>query len=263
METAAANGVQVLALTDHDSTEGLPEAKEAAARLGLELIPGIEISVRHREVDVHLLGLAFEVNTGPLQAFLAAQRNGRLGRAERMVDKLRENGIDVSLDRIFVIAGDATVGRPHVARALMEAGYVTSVAEAFDVWLGNDRPAYAGRERLDPKQAIELIHSAGGVTVAAHPPFMGPAFEDIVGELAAMGLDALETYYKHYERDLVARLRLLATKHGLASSGGSDYHGLGNSNDREIGDIPFPDAAVDAFLDYLQANSANVRLTAR
>lgn len=261
METAAANGVQVLALTDHDSTEGLPEAEEAAKRLGLELIPGIEISVRHHGIDVHLLGLAFEVTTEPLQAFLASQREGRLGRAERMVGKLKENGIQLSLDRVFAIAGDATVGRPHVARALMEAGHVATVAEAFDVWLGDDRPAYVSRERLNPKQAIDLIHAAGGIAVAAHPPFMGPNFEDVVAELAALGMDGLETYYKHYEPDLVARLTSLALKNGLAASGGSDYHGLGNSNDREIGDIPFPDAAVDAFLNYLQANSANVRIT--
>lgn len=261
METAATNGVQVLALTDHDSTEGLPEAEEAANRLGLELIPGIEISVRHGEIDVHLLGLAFEVTTDPLQKFLASQREGRLGRADRMVRKLAENGVQLSLERVFAIAGDATVGRPHVARALMEAGYVETVAEAFDVWLGNDRPAYVSRERLSPKEAIDLIHAAGGVVVAAHPPFMGPNFEKIVGELALLGMDGLETYYKHYETDLVARLRSVAKKNGLAMSGGSDYHGLGNMYDREIGDIPFPDAAVDEFLEYLRANSANVRIT--
>lgn len=261
METAAANGVQVLALTDHDSTEGLAEAEVAAGRLGLELIPGIEISVRHGDIDVHLLGLAFEVTSEPLQAFLSSQREGRLGRADRMVRKLAENGIQISLDRVFAIAGDATVGRPHVARALMEAGHVATVAEAFDVWLGNDRPAYVGRERLSPGQAIDLIHAAGGVVVAAHPPFMGPTFEEVVRELAALGMDGLEAYYKHYDSEMVARLESVALKNGLTMSGGSDYHGLGNLNDREIGDIPFPGAAVDAFLDYLQANSANVRIT--
>lgn len=261
METAAANGVQVLALTDHDSTEGLQEAESAANRLGLELIPGIEISVRHGDIDVHLLGLAFEVTSDPLQNFLASQREGRLGRADKIVEKLAKNGVHLSLDRVFAIAGDATVGRPHVARALMEAGHVETVAEAFDVWLGNDRPAYVGRERLNPKQAIDLIHAAGGVVVAAHPPFMGANFEQAVGELAALGMDGLETYYKHYEPELVRRLESVAEKNGLAMSGGSDYHGLGNQNDREIGDIAFTDEAVDAFLDYLQANSANVRIT--
>jgi predicted metal-dependent phosphoesterase TrpH len=261
METAAANGVEVLALTDHDNTAGLDEAEVAANRLGLELIPGIEISVRYQSFDVHLLGLAFEVTTEPLQRFLASQRHGRFGRAELMIERLAENGVDIRLERVYEIAGDATVGRPHVARALMEAGYVKSVAEAFDTWIGDNGPAYVSRERLDPKQAIDLIHSAGGVVVAAHPPFIGPTFEAVISELAALGMDGLEVYYKHYEPDLVARLKGIATRNGLAMSGGSDYHGLGNPTDREIGDIPFPDDACDSFLEYLRNNSANVRIT--
>ena len=261
METAAANGVEVLALTDHDSTEGLAEAESVARNLGLELIPGIEISVRYRELDVHLLGLAFEVDTGPLQEFLASQRDGRFGRAGQIVQKLRDLGVEIDLDRVFEIAGDATVGRPHVARALLQAGHVRSVAEAFDRWIGNDGPAYVGREHLDPRKAIALIHSAGGVAVAAHPPFVGPDFPEIVDELAALGLDGIEAHYKHYDPDLVSRLQSVADAHGLAKSGGSDYHGLGNLNDREIGDIPFPGPAVDEFLEFLRTNSANARLT--
>ena len=261
MQTAAANGVQVLALTDHDSTEGLREAGTAAERLGLQLIPGIEISVRYGEFDVHLLGLAFEVTAEPLQAFLASQRHGRHGRAAVMVQRLAENGVEISLDRVYEIAGDAAVGRPHVALALVEAGHVASVSAAFDTWIGDDGPAFVGRERLDPRRAIELIHSAGGAVVAAHPPFIGPTYEAVITELAALGLDGLETYYKHYEPDLVARLRALAARNSLAMSGGSDYHGLGNATDREIGDVPFPEHAVEKFLQYLRSNTANVRIT--
>ena len=257
VETAAANGVRVLALTDHDTTEGLAEAAAAAAAAGLRLIPGIELSVDLDGVDAHLLGFGFDIEHGPLQAYLSEQREGRVGRMKRMVRVLGEHGVTVEAGRVLEIAGEASVGRPHVARALVEAGYVGSVAEAFDEWLGDGRPGHITRDRLTPGAAIDLLHEAGGVVFVAHPVFLGEAYEEAVATLAAMGLDGMETYYKHYGEETIAAHEALAAKLGLGRSGGSDYHGLGNPNDREIGEIPFPDDAVAAFMAFLNSRGVH------
>ncbi len=257
VETAAANGVRVLALTDHDTTAGLAEAGAAAAAAGLRLIPGIELSVDLDGVDAHLLGFGFDIEHGPLQAYLSEQREGRVGRMKRMVRVLGEHGVTVEAGRVLEIAGEASVGRPHVARALVEAGYVGSVAEAFDEWLGDGRPGHITRDRLTPAEAIDLLHEAGGVVFVAHPVFLGEAYEEAVATLAAMGLDGMETYYKHYGEETIAAHEALAAKLGLGLSGGSDYHGLGNPNDREIGEIPFPDDAVAAFKAFLNSRGVH------
>ena len=252
METAAANGVRTLALTDHDTTEGLPEARAAAEAAGLRLISGIELSVDLDGVDAHLLGFGFDTGYGPLQAYLSEQREGRVGRMKRMVRVLGEHGVTIDAERVQAIAGEASVGRPHVARALVEAGYVGSVAEAFDTWLGDGKPAHITRDRLTPAEAIALLHEAGGAVFVAHPVFLGDDYDARVADLAGMDLDGLETYYKHYDAETVAAHEALAEKLGLARSGGSDYHGLGNPNDREIGDIPFEDGAVAEFVAFLE-----------
>ena len=250
--TAADNGVRTVALTDHDSTEGLAEAEAEARRNGVRLIPGMELSTDLGAADVHLLGYGFDTRAPALQEFLRWQREGRIGRARRIVEILAKEGMAIELSRVLEIAGEATVGRPHVARALMERGYVATVQEAFDRWLGNGKPADVNREKLDPPDAIRLVHEHRGVVFVAHPVFIGADYHAVVGQLAAWGLDGVETFYKHYDAALVADHAALARGLGLATSGGSDYHGLGNADDREIGDIPFPDEEVDAFVAFLE-----------
>ncbi len=257
METAAAKGVRALSLTDHDTTEGLAEARAAADRVGLQLVPGIELSTDLGKADVHLLAYGFDVEARPLQDFLRWQREGRLSRVQTIVGILRENGMPIEVDRVLQIAGEATVGRPHVARALLEKGYVASVQEAFDLWLGNGKPADVNREKLIPMDAIRLIHDHGGVVFVAHAVFIGDDYPEAVEQLARWGLDGIETYYKHYDAETIRAHERIAARLGLAMSGGSDYHGLGNPDDREIGDIPFPDEHVDAFLDYLERQGVN------
>lgn len=258
VETAAARGVRYLALTDHDTTAGIQEAVQTAGRLGLGFVPGIEISAEYGGQDVHLLGFGIDVESAALQEFLAWQRDGRGRRMEASVELLAKHGVAVDLARVQEIAEGASIGRPHLARAMVEAGYVDSVQEAFDTWLAEGRPGYVGRERLAPREAIDLIHRAGGAVFAAHPVFLGDDYADVIRELAPMGLDGLETYYKHYDKATVAAHEALATDLGLAMSGGSDYHGLGNPNDREIGDIPFPDEAVQRFLDFLSGRGVTM-----
>jgi len=257
METAAARGVEVLSLTDHDTTEGLAEARRAADRLGLRLIPGIELSTDLGKADVHLLGFGFDVRAKALQEFLRWQREGRLTRVATIVQILRENGMPIEVARVLEIAGEATVGRPHVARALLEAGHVSSVQEAFDRWLGNGKPADVNREKLEPADAIKMVHDHGGVVFVAHAVFIGEDYPEAVEQLARWGLDGIETYYKHYDAATIAAHEALAARLGLAKSGGSDYHGLGNPDDREIGDITYPDAEVAAFVAYLEGRGVN------
>ena len=257
METAAAKGVRILSLTDHDSTEGFAEAKQAADRLGLRLIPGIELSTDLGKADVHLLGFGVNIASRPLQEFLSWQREGRIGRTRKIVEILRANGMPVEVDRVMAIAGEATVGRPHVARALVEGGFVASVQEAFDLWLGNGKAADVDREKLEPADAIKIIHENGGVVFVAHAIYIGEDYPAAVTQLAGWGLDGIETYYKQYDAETVEKHRALAAALGLATSGGSDYHGLGNPDDREIGDIPFPDEEVDRFVTFLEERGVN------
>lgn len=257
METAAARGVRVLSLTDHDTTDGYEEARIAAERLGLRLIPGLEMSTDLGKADVHLLGFGFDVEAKPLREFMRWQREGRLTRVHTIVQILIDYGMPISVERVLEIAGDATVGRPHVARALLEAGHVASVQEAFDLWLGNGKPADVNREKLEPIDAIKIIHDNGGVVFVAHAIFIGEDYPDAVEQLAIWGVDGLETYYKHYDPETVLAHELLSTRLGIARSGGSDYHGLGNPDDREIGDIPFPDERVDEFVAFLESRGVN------
>lgn len=252
METAAARGVRILSLTDHDTTDGLAEARVAADRLGLRLIPGMELSSDYGKADVHLLAFGFNVASKPLQDFLAWLRNGRIDRVHKIVRILRENGMPIEVKRVFEIAGEASVGRPHVARALVEGGHVASVQEAFDLWLGNGKPADIDREKLSPEDAIKMVKDNGGVVYAAHPIFIGDNYEDVLRQFARWGIDGIETFYKHYDAETVEKHRLLALSLGLGTSGGSDYHGLGNPDDREIGDIPFPDDEVYRFIRRLE-----------
>lgn len=257
METAAAHGVRTLSLTDHDSTEGFAEAKQAADRLGLRLIPGIELSTDLGKADVHLLGFGVNIASRPLQEFLSWQREGRIGRTRKIVEILRANGMPVEVDRVMAIAGEATVGRPHVARALVEGGFVASVQEAFDLWLGNGKAADVDREKLEPSDAIKILHENGGVVFVAHAIYIGEDYPAAVTQLAGWGLDGIETYYKQYDAETVEKHRALAAALGLATSGGSDYHGLGNPDDREIGYIPFPDEEVQRFLSFLEERGVN------
>jgi predicted metal-dependent phosphoesterase TrpH len=219
-------------------------------------MPGVELSTDMDGVDCHLLGLGLRWEQPAWQDFLAAQRTGRRGRLETMASILAREGAPVEVERVLEIAGEASVGRPHVARALVERGYVDTVAEAFDRWLGNGKVADVPREKLEPEEAIERLHALEGIAVVAHPPFMGDDCMERVRKLAAQGADGVEVYYKHYPPPLVTELASWATSLGLVASGGSDYHGLGNPDDRPIGAIPFPDDAVRRFVEFCEDQCA-------
>jgi predicted metal-dependent phosphoesterase TrpH len=261
------NGVRYMALTDHDTVAGLDEMREALARYPeVVLIPGVELSV-DMGVEVHILGYWMDERDPAFLAEMERFRDGRLGRGQEMVQKLRALGMDVAWERVLEIAGDASVGRPHVALALLEKGYVASINEAFDRYLANGGPAYVAREKLTPEDAIRMIHAAGGIAAVAHPQFIGlpqRAGEDgsrpyrndayvaerntALERLAKAGAVGMEVYYKNNSPELVAELRSVANRLGLLPLGGSDYHALGREDECPPGKIPMPDEAIPPFL---------------
>lgn len=244
---AARNGVQVMALSDHDSTAGLRQMATALNQYGITLIPGVELSTDIPGSEIHVLGYFMDIDDPHFQDELLRFREGRLGRGMRMVEKLRDLGMDVSWERVQEIAGDASVGRPHVAQHMVERGHVQSIPEAFDKYIGRNGPAYAERDKLTPGQAIALINGAGGIASVAHPQYT-PNLEETLAELKEQGLTGMEVYYKDLSPDRVEWLLSIATRLGLLPTGGSDFHGLGNPGEREVGRIPLPDAAVAALL---------------
>ncbi len=228
LERAKGIGLRVLAFTDHDTTGGLEEAAQAAAKLDIDLIPGIEINTDIAGGEVHVLGYFPEFQRPAFQAILKILRDARERRGQRMVELLNEQGIHVSWDRVREIAQGA-VGRPHVAKALLEAGYVQTIGEAFDTYIGKGCYAYVPRYRLTPEDAVRLIASANGLPVMAHPVEL-PGLDELrnwLPDLKAAGMVGLETYYGPYTPDEEQALRALADEFDLIPTGGTDFHGPG------------------------------------
>lgn len=246
-ELAAGNGLRVLALSDHDTTAGICEMAAALAPHGIRLIPAVELSTDIPGSEVHILGYFMDIDDPAFQAALARFREGRIGRGQRMIAKLQALGLDVSWERVQEIAGDASVGRPHVAQHLVERGYVASIPEAFERYIGRDGPAYAEREKMTPAEAVALIRNAGGIAVMAHPHYT-TGYAEILAELKQQGLTGMEVYYRDLPPESVAELLAVAQRLDLLPTGGSDFHGLGNPGERLPGDIPLPDDAIDALL---------------
>ena len=236
----ARKGLQVVAVTDHDSTEGLAEALEAAKAFpNLTVIPGIELSTDIPGDEIHVLAYFVRHKDEELLATLRKFRQGRLERGRGMVEKLRDMGMDIEWQRVQEIAGDGSVGRPHVALALMEKGYVSQTNEAFEKYLGRNGPAYVEREKLTPAEAVEAISSWGGVAVLAHPAQL-PDLDDKLEELRTAGLVGMEVYYAQYSEERILELASTAAKHGLLPCGGSDYHALDNPGERLPGTMGPP-----------------------
>lgn len=221
-------GLRVLALTDHDSTGGLEEAARAAGALDIDFIPGIEINTDVSGGEVHVLGYFIEYQRPAFQTILKVLRDARERRGQRMVELLNEEGITISWERVRQIAQGA-VGRPHVAKALLEAGYVQTIGEAFDKYIGTGRPAYVPRYKLTPEDAVRLIASANGLPVIAHPIDL-PGLEELRSWLPGLreaGMVGLETYYGPYTPEDERNLRALADEYHLIPTGGTDFHGPG------------------------------------
>ncbi|MFN8634531.1 MAG: PHP domain-containing protein [Chloroflexota bacterium] len=242
-------GVRRMALTDHDTTAGVDEAIEEGKRRGVEVIPGVELGTDGRSGDMHMLGLFLDYHDQQFQETMARFREGRIARVHKIVSNLAEVGVNISVDRVFEIAGEASVGRPHVAQALLEAGYVTAMPEAFEKWLAYGGPGDVPRDKLSPEEAIEMIHRVGGLAVVAHP-YEGKNVLDQLPGLAEAGLDGVETYYQSYGPDRVTELLALGSKLGLLPTGGSDFHGFPLAGHEQVvnypGSVEIPPSVLDA-----------------
>jgi predicted metal-dependent phosphoesterase TrpH len=250
VDLAYKNGVRIMSLTDHDIVDGLPEAFAAARKYDdLTLIPGIEMSTDVPGNEVHILGHFIDWKNEEFRGRLAHLQDSRLGRARRMVKRLAELGKPVAWERVQSFA-EGAVGRPHIALALVEAGHVESVNEAFDKYISRNGPAYVERERLEPEEVVQMILGVGGLATLAHPRELHAAgsLEELLVRLKAAGLTGMETYYQDYDEGEVEMFRLICERHGLLPLGGSDFHGLGGPQQREPGDIPLPFEPVKALL---------------
>jgi predicted metal-dependent phosphoesterase TrpH len=250
-------GLRVLGLVDHDSTDGVADAQATGAALGVTVVPGVEINTDLAPAlggEAHMLGYYLEYEQPELQQSLRTLRDARERRGERMVARLRDLGLDITWERVRELAGGA-VGRPHLARALMEKGYATSVSDAFEKFLVPGRPAYVPRYKVSPEDAIRLIRSAHGVPVLAHPAGISRLAEELLPMLVAVGLQGLECYYGQYDDATLARLLALAERFGLVPTGGSDYHGP-NMHPTPLGGRYVPETAFERLRRTAESNIA-------
>ena len=225
-----------VALTDHDTVAGLAEAADTGAELGVRVVNGVELSAVEGQTETHLLGLHLR-DTAVLEHGLGELREMRGRRAARIVELLQSQGVQVTLDDVLLQAGAGAIGRPHVARALVADGWATDVRDAFDRYLGAGRPAFVAKEQLGMREAISMVHAAGGLAVLAHPGAGGT--RERIEALAALGLDGVEVKHPSHSPQDVARLRACVDQLGLIPSGGSDWHGAADGP-RTIGMMHVP-----------------------
>jgi predicted metal-dependent phosphoesterase TrpH len=230
-------GVTALAITDHDIMTGVVEAMEAGQQCGIEIIPGVEISSLSGNSELHVLGYFLDRQDPDLLARLKTLRDGRHLRNPQIIERLQTLGIDITYDEVRALAGSDSVGRPHIARALMDKRVVASAKEAFDRFLAEGKPAYVPRELPSPAEAIHWIKAARGLAVLAHPTWVKVAEQplvDLVRQLKADGLDGVEVYYSTHAARQTREYLSLAQQLGLLVTGGSDFHGI-TKPDIEVG----------------------------
>jgi 3',5'-nucleoside bisphosphate phosphatase len=228
--------LSAVALTDHDTVAGLAEAASVGLELGVRVVNGVELSAVEGDTETHLLGLHLR-DTAVLERALGALREMRGRRAARIVELLQSHGVQVTLDDVLLQAGAGAIGRPHVARALVADGWATDVRDAFDRYLGAGRPAYVAKDQLRMREAIAMVHAAGGLAILAHPG--GGGTRERIEALVALGLDGVEVKHPSHSPQDVARLRAAVDQLGLIPSGGSDWHGAADGP-RTIGMMHVP-----------------------
>lgn len=225
-------GLPGIAITDHDTVEGLPAAWACLETegLSLELISGIELNTEVEAGEIHILGYYIDYRCPQLLANLLEIKAARFERAQRMVSRLRDMGYMITFEQVQKLAQEDLIARPHVAMALMDKGYVFSIREAFNKFIGRGRPAYVPRYRFTPQKAIDLIHIAGGVTVLAHPGLI--RHPHLVEEVLDLGVEGLEVFYPEHSTAETSHFLAIAESRGLLVTGGSDFHGSGGENSR-------------------------------
>ncbi len=243
---ASAAGVDVLSVTDHDTLAGSVPAAAACRAAGIEFVTGIEITAARDDIDVHTLGYFVDIGSPALAVFLAQQRSRRIDRVREMIDRLGVLGIALDADAILKPGQDdrsRAVGRPWIARALVQTGHVATTDQAFDRWLSRGRPAYVPRIAATPEEVIGRIHEAGGIASVAHPGLLRR--DEWLPQLAEAGLDAIEAYHIDHDAAATKRYLDLADRLAVAVSGGSDYHADQSHGGMSIGSVSLPREAYE------------------
>jgi predicted metal-dependent phosphoesterase TrpH len=249
IDVAKAHGITIVSISDHDNLAAFFEVKRYADSVDVTLIPGVELSCAYEGVDVHILAYAFDALDEAIEDRLRRFREARATRGRRMVDRLRSLGFDISADRVEELAAGGSVGRPHVARALVERGFVATVAEAFDRFIGTGKPAFVDKERFAIPEAISLIRSAGGVTSIAHPTLY-PNHAAIVPELLDAGIDGVEVFHPDVDEASRETYANVARFRGKMLTGGSDDHGTVKTCET-LGTIRVPENLIGPILERL------------
>lgn len=224
---AKESGLAAVALTDHDTVDGIGDALEEGKRIGFEVVPGVEVSLDF-DTEMHMLGYFFEQSYLNIEPLLKRLRMNREKRNPKMVEKLNQLGFDITIDEVIAEARGRVVARPHIASAMLKKGYVKSVGEAFDKYISNGKPAYVKRDTLTPEEGIKAIRDAGGIPVLAHPIYLGLSLkklDKLLERLVRAGLKGIEAYYVDNSGDDTGNLLRLAIKHNIIPTGGSDFHG--------------------------------------
>ena len=260
----AERGLRIISITDHDSTEGLSEAYEAASSFPqLTIIPGIELSTDIPGYEIHVLGYFVDYESPDFQVVLERFREGREDRGRKMVEKLNELGVNISWARVQEISDGGSIGRPHIAQAMVEDGYVQYPKDAFDKYLGRNGVAYVDRLKLTPADAVKILIDNGALQVMAHPTYSASksgmdevdSLEETIAELKEAGLVGMEVYYKDYTPEQTERLAALADKLGLIPCGGTDYHASGNPGEPEPGSVGPPMETIEALKSLKKAHA--------
>ncbi|MBE3581705.1 MAG: PHP domain-containing protein [Thermoanaerobacteraceae bacterium] len=236
-------GLATIAVTDHDTVDGLEEALAVASLYGIEVIPGIELSTEWEGRDVHLLGYYIDFQGDRLRSFLQQRQEARYRRCLKIIARLQELGYPVTWEDVSPLVRGQAVGRLHIAQALVARGLVPSIEAAFSELLERGRPAYVPRYKLAPAEGVEIIRSCRGVAVLAHPGLIGE--DAIIRELASRGLQGLEAYYPQHSREEVARYLDLAGELGLLVTGGSDFHGPDIPDHAELGAVTVGEEVIE------------------
>ncbi|MGD8966609.1 MAG: PHP domain-containing protein [Anaerolineae bacterium] len=242
---AIERGLSAIAITDHDTVAGIGEAQQAASDTPLEVIPGVEINAEGAWGDLHFLGYFVNPESKSLRGRLQANRDARRERTRNIVRSLTDLGMPLAWSEVRALTDGGTIGRPHIAQALLNRGYVETFEEAFKRFIDRDGPAYFPRLRLEPQEAIQTIVEAGGVPVLAHPAHSGPAAVDAVPDLVRLGLRGIEVYHPDHAGQDVEGLLELSRMYGLIATGGSDFHGPDVDRGGALGPLSAPPGCVE------------------
>lgn len=242
-----------ISITDHDNVDAIWRATEYAKKLGIEVIPGVELSSDFGENEVHILAYFIDLENEELERYLQFFRTERLKRAERMIKKLNNLGFHITIDDILLKAKNSAIGRPHIAQALLEKEYVRTYYEAFNKYIGNGCPAYEKKVHISPRSAFKIISDAGGLSFIAHPGFMK---ESVLKELIDAGVDGIEVMHPSHNQQLIKFYKGIVNEYFLLESGGSDFHGGKRDDHANFGHYNVPQNIVDAMKKRLQKNNS-------